>query len=53
MKGHTIFICVSDDCPVITFVQWSNEVDIPSRSTCPCCLGHASAVKAISNKVTL
>lgn len=50
MKGHTIFVCSSDDCQIITFVEWSNQANSASHSNCPVCNEQAEPVKAIFNK---
>lgn len=50
MKGHTIFVCANDECPVISFIEWSNQADSPSQSNCPCCHEYTSPLKAIFNK---
>lgn len=50
MKGHTIFVCSDDDCPIVTFVEWSNQANSPSGSSCPVCSQRAEPVKAIYNK---
>ena len=50
MKGHTIFVCSETDCPIITFVEWSNQADSPSGSYCPLCSEKSEPIKAIFNK---
>lgn len=50
MKGHTIFTCMENNCPVITFFEWSNQADSASTSNCPRCNETAYPTKAIFNK---
>ena len=49
-QGHTIFACDETDCPVITFVDWSNQPNSPSKGICPKCQSDSHPVKAIFNE---